>query len=92
MPGGFDRGLVPPIPWTDAPDAAQRLRALNDTRPIDADEANDLLHFIFHDWVLGPQAIELIPMGEFTHRAPGWRAAVCRIKPHTSGHSSWRLV
>jgi len=85
-------GTSCPHPWTDAPDAARRLRALHDTGPIDADKANDLLHFISHGWVLGPQAIEPILMREFTHRAPGWRAAVCRIKPHTSGHSSWRLV
>jgi phytanoyl-CoA hydroxylase len=58
MPAGFDRDLQLPTLWTDAPNATEHLRALFATGYIDGDEANDLLHFIEHGWLLWSKAID----------------------------------
>ncbi len=78
MPAGFKPDVVLPTLWTDGPNAAEHLRALFATGYIDGDEANDLLHFIEHGWLLWPKAIDETLVDQFVadihdmHTRPGY--------------------
>jgi hypothetical protein len=65
MPSGFNPDVQFPTLWTDCPNAATQLRALFATGFIDGNEANDLLHFIEHGWLLWPKAIDEALIDQF---------------------------
>lgn len=75
---GFREDFHLPTLWTDAPDATTRLRALFATGYINPEEANDLLHFIEHGWLLWSKAIEEPLIDQFVadihnmHTKPGY--------------------
>lgn len=78
MPGSFREDVHLPTLWTDGPQAIAQLRALVATGYINGDEANDLLHFIEHGWLLWSQAIEEPLIDQFVadirnmHTQPGY--------------------
>ena len=63
--------------WTDAPNAVRHLAALRAAEAVTMQEANELLHFIDHGWLVWPAAIEPALIDAFVkdihsfHKRPG---------------------
>jgi ectoine hydroxylase-related dioxygenase (phytanoyl-CoA dioxygenase family) len=78
MAAGFNPDAHLPTLWTDSPDAAQHVAALYATGYISDAEADDLLHFIKHGWLLWSKAIEEDLIDRFAaevhdlHTRPGY--------------------